>query len=95
MSDQQKAPGGNTDGRGENARTSKTKVRTLQADRTSARDQDILPGALGTQLRAAYGELLSAQIPDQIMELVKQLDERQSAGRDGEPKDTADEEKKQ
>jgi hypothetical protein len=42
------------------------------------RAQDALPGILGKQLRAAYGELLSAPIPDAITDLVKRL-ERQEA----------------
>ena len=38
------------------------------------RAQDALPGILGKQLRAAYGELLSAPIPDAISDLIKRLD---------------------
>jgi hypothetical protein len=38
------------------------------------RAQDALPGILGKQLRAAYGELLSAPIPDAITDLVKRLE---------------------
>lgn len=39
-----------------------------------ARHQNVLPGILGKQLRAAYGELLNAPIPDSITDLIKQLE---------------------
>lgn len=45
--------------------------------RTKAPDQDVLPGILGKQLRAAYGELLNAPIPDAFAELIKQLEGRE------------------
>ena len=38
------------------------------------RAQDALPGILGKQLRAAYGELLNAPIPDAISDLIKRLE---------------------
>ena len=38
------------------------------------RAQDALPGILGKQLRAAYGELLSSPIPDTIADLIKRLE---------------------
>ncbi len=38
------------------------------------RAQDAIPGILGKQLRAAYGELLNAPIPDAISDLIKRLD---------------------
>jgi hypothetical protein len=38
------------------------------------RAQDALPGILGKQLRAAYGELLSSPIPDAIADLIKRLE---------------------
>jgi hypothetical protein len=48
-----------------------------------------LQGILGKQLRAAYGELLNAPVPDRINDLINQLkdaEDRQSAekARDGE-----------
>lgn len=44
------------------------------------RHQHVLPGILGKQLRAAYGELLNAPVPDSITDLIKQL-ENQEAGK--------------
>jgi hypothetical protein len=41
------------------------------------RNQHILPGILGKQLRAAYGELLNAPVPDSISDLIKQLEGKQ------------------
>jgi hypothetical protein len=38
------------------------------------RNQHVLPGILGKQLRAAYGELLNAPVPDAIAELIKRLE---------------------
>ena len=38
------------------------------------RAQDALPGILGKQLRAAYGELLNSPIPDAISDLIKRLE---------------------
>lgn len=39
--------------------------------------QEILPGILGKQLRAAYSELLNAPIPDRISDLIKQLEQKE------------------
>lgn len=39
-----------------------------------ARNQNVLPGILGRQLRAAYGELLNSPVPDAISELVRKLE---------------------
>jgi hypothetical protein len=41
--------------------------------RPRTRNQHVLPGILGRQLRAAYGELLNAPVPDRISELINQL----------------------
>lgn len=49
--------------------------------RKRAPDQDVLPGILGKQLRAAYGEMLNAPIPDTFAELIKRLETRE--GDDG------------
>jgi hypothetical protein len=50
------------------------------SDRPRARNQDVLPGILGKQLRAAYGELLNAPVPDAITDLVKRLESQPAAG---------------
>jgi hypothetical protein len=42
------------------------------------RPQDALPGILGKQLRAAYGELLNAPIPDAITDLIKRLEDQEA-----------------
>jgi hypothetical protein len=42
-----------------------------------ARSQHVLPGILGKQLRAAYGELLNTPVPDRIADLIKQLEGKQ------------------
>jgi hypothetical protein len=42
-----------------------------------ARLQHVLPGILGKQLRAAYGELLNAPVPDAISDLIKKLESAQ------------------
>ncbi len=42
--------------------------------RKRAPDQDVLPGIVGKQLRAAYGELLNSPIPDAFAELIKRLE---------------------
>ena len=44
-----------------------------------ARNQDVLPGILGKQLKAAYSELLNAPVPDAITQLIKQLEDKQPA----------------
>jgi hypothetical protein len=41
------------------------------------RNQHVLPGILGKQLRAAYGELLNAPVPDAIADLIKRLEHAQ------------------
>ncbi len=43
------------------------------------RNQHVLPGILGKQLRAAYGELLNAPVPDAITELIKKLEAKEAA----------------
>lgn len=43
-----------------------------------ARSQDILPGILGKQLKAAYGELLNAPVPDAITDLINQLKSKEA-----------------
>ncbi|HWK39285.1 MAG TPA: NepR family anti-sigma factor [Hyphomicrobium sp.] len=43
-----------------------------------ARNQDVLPGILGKQLRAAYGELLNSPVPDRITDLIKQLEDKEA-----------------
>lgn len=45
----------------------------------SAGHQEVLPGILGKQLRAAYSELLNAPIPDRISDLIKQLEQKEAA----------------
>jgi len=45
-----------------------------EADVRRGRNQHVLPGILGKQLRAAYGELLNAPVPDAIAELIKRLE---------------------
>jgi anti-sigma factor NepR-like protein len=47
------------------------------ADGRRARHQQVLPDILGKQLRAAYGELLNAPVPDAISELIKKLESAQ------------------
>jgi hypothetical protein len=46
--------------------------------RTRARNQDVLPGILGKQLRAAYGELLNAPVPDAFTDLIKRLESKET-----------------
>ncbi len=43
-----------------------------------ARTQHVLPGILGKQLRAAYGELLNSPVPDAITELIKKLEAKEA-----------------
>lgn len=50
------------------------------------RGQNVLPGILGKQLRAAYGELLSSPVPDRFNDLIKQL-QRQEADTPDTPRD--------
>ena len=47
--------------------------------RSRARNQDVLPGILGKQLKAAYSELLNAPVPDAITQLIKQLEDKEPA----------------
>jgi Anti-sigma factor NepR len=50
-----------------------------QSKRRRAPDQDVLPGILGKQLRAAYGEMLNVPIPDAFSELIKRLETREGS----------------
>jgi hypothetical protein len=50
-----------------------------EATRKRAPDQDVLPGILGKQLKAAYSELLNAPIPDAFSELIKRLENEEPA----------------
>jgi len=43
-----------------------------------APDQAVIPGILGRQLRAAYGELLNVPVPDRFNDLIKKLQEKES-----------------
>lgn len=52
---------------------------------TRARNQDVLPGILGKQLKAAYSELLNAPVPDAITQLIKELESKQTAARPKNP----------
>ena len=47
------------------------------AEGRRARAQHVLPGILGKQLRAAYGELLNTPVPDAISDLIKKLESAQ------------------
>jgi Anti-sigma factor NepR len=49
-------------------------------DRPRNRGQEALPGILGKQLRAAYGELLNAPVPDAINDLIKRLESQETGG---------------
>jgi hypothetical protein len=49
-----------------------------QKDRPRQRDKNVLPGILGKQLRAAYGELLNAPVPDAITDLIKRLENQEA-----------------
>ena len=51
----------------------------LPAARPRHRGQEVLPGILGKQLRAAYGELLNAPVPDAITDLIKRLEAQEAA----------------
>src|SRR5262245_43406021 len=51
----------------------------VDAQQKPARNQHVLPDILGKQLRAAYGELLSAPVPDAINDLIKQLEAKETA----------------
>jgi Anti-sigma factor NepR len=54
-----------------------------------ARNQDVLPGILGKQLKAAYSELLNAPVPDAITQLIKELERKEPRTRkaDDEPQE--------
>jgi hypothetical protein len=52
-------------------------------DRPRQRGQEVLPGILGKQLRAAYGELLNAPVPDAINDLIKRLESQEASGAKG------------
>lgn len=57
-----------------------SEMASASADNTSrARNQHVLPGILGKQLRAAYGELLNSPVPDAITELIKKLESNEAA----------------
>lgn len=56
------------------------KQRTVQA---KAPDQDVLPGILGKQLRAAYGELLNSPVPDAFTDLIKKLEQHEPGAAPG------------
>jgi Anti-sigma factor NepR len=60
--------------------------------RARAPNQDVLPGILGKQLKAAYGELLNSPIPDAFAELIKQLESQESAERPASPEKSRREE---
>jgi hypothetical protein len=60
-----------------------------EGDQSGGRNKNALQGILGKQLRAAYGELLNAPVPDRINDLINKLkdaEDRQGAekARDGE-----------
>ena len=42
------------------------------------KNQQVLQGILGKQLRAAYGELLNTPVPDKINDLINQLKDAES-----------------
>ena len=49
---------------------------TAQSGR--GKNQQVLQGILGKQLRAAYGELLNTPVPDRINDLINQLKDAES-----------------
>jgi hypothetical protein len=53
--------------------------------RRRAPDQDVLPGILGKQLKAAYSELLNAPIPDEFTDLIKRLESKEPIERSEKP----------
>jgi hypothetical protein len=55
------------------------KETAAQKDRPRQRGQNVLPGILGKQLRAAYGELLNAPVPDAITDLIRRLESQEAA----------------
>jgi anti-sigma factor NepR-like protein len=62
-----------------------TDIDQKDSARPRARNQDALPGILGKQLRAAYGELLNSPVPDQFTELIKRLESKEAAAADDPP----------
>jgi hypothetical protein len=62
-----------------------------QKDRPRQRDQNVLPGILGKQLRAAYGELLNAPVPDAITDLIKRLENQEAEASEAPPKQRREE----
>jgi hypothetical protein len=50
----------------------------LSDNASRPRNQDILPGILGKQLKAAYGELLNSPVPDAITDLINQLKSKEA-----------------
>jgi hypothetical protein len=47
--------------------------------------QDVLPGILGKQLKAAYGELLNTPIPEAFTDLIKRLEDAEPKVRPADP----------
>lgn len=54
------------------------KVTENQPGVQKAPDQAVIPGILGKQLRAAYGELLSSPVPDRFNDLIKKLQHKEN-----------------
>jgi hypothetical protein len=73
-----KATGAATDG---GTKVTKIDRHDQQPGQARARNQDVLPGILGKQLRAAYSELLNAPVPDAITQLIKELESKEPATR--------------
>lgn len=73
--------------------TSEMTTENSRPGRSTARNQDVLPGILGKQLKAAYSELLNAPVPDAINDLVKALKNKEFDGEVGDCPRTADESK--
>lgn len=94
MSEDKKAPGAKPTHAGSGAEQTARDANSKNADRDQrqmsdgnqansargrARNQDVLPGILGKQLKAAYSELLNAPVPDAITQLIKQLEDKEPA----------------
>jgi Anti-sigma factor NepR len=92
MSEDKKAPGPKPAHTGSGAEQTARDPNSMNADRDQrqmndgnqansargrARNQDVLPGILGKQLKAAYSELLNAPVPDAITRLIKQLEDKE------------------
>src|SRR6185312_11456516 len=56
------------------------------------KNQEVLQGILGKQLRAAYGELLNTPVPDKINDLINQLKDAESRQGSGKERDGEDRE---